>query len=127
MSIELPIPKNKKQFGETHKKNWGYETWLDNRPEYCGKILHFDKGKRCSFHYHLLKTESFAISYGKILLKYSDNDDITQAKEIILERGETFFIYPGLRHQMIGLEESEIIEISTEHFESDSIRVLKGD
>lgn len=125
--ITLPIPKGIKQFGEQHSKGWGYEVWLDNRPEYCGKILHFDKGKKCSFHYHQLKTESFAILFGKILLKYSENDNLEEAQAIILERGETFFIYPGLRHQMIGLEESEILEISTQHFETDSIRIVRGD
>jgi quercetin dioxygenase-like cupin family protein len=125
--IELPVPIGKKQFGETHPKGWGYEYWVDNRSEYCGKILHFDKGKKCSFHYHKLKTETFCVLSGKIRLKYSSGDDLDSASEITLERGEIFFINPGLRHQMLGLEESDIMEISTQHFEDDSYRIVKGD
>ena len=37
-------------------KGWGYEHWIVNKKEYCGKILFFKKGKRCSWHYHKLYT-----------------------------------------------------------------------
>ena len=33
-------------------KGWGYEKWIVNTPEYCGKLLFFNEGKRCSWHYH---------------------------------------------------------------------------
>ena len=39
-------------------KGWGYEKWICNTSEYCGKLLFFAKGKRCSWHYHLLKDET---------------------------------------------------------------------
>ena len=29
-------------------KGWGYEKWIVNTDEYCGKLLHFIKGKKCS-------------------------------------------------------------------------------
>ncbi len=36
--------------------------------------------------------------------------------------------WPGLKHQFGGIAKvSEILEFSTEHFESDSIRTEKGD
>ena len=35
---------------EHHPKGWGYELWLVNNEKYCGKILHFEKDRRCSFH-----------------------------------------------------------------------------
>ena len=38
-----------------HKKGWGFEKWIVNNEFYYGKILHFEKGKRCSFHFHKLK------------------------------------------------------------------------
>jgi hypothetical protein len=41
------------------KKGWGSELWLVNGDLYCGKILRFNKGKKCSLHYHKLKTETF--------------------------------------------------------------------
>ena len=38
-------------------KGWGYEDWLVNKPDYCGKVLFLKKGKRLSWHYHKLKDE----------------------------------------------------------------------
>jgi hypothetical protein len=38
-----------------------------------------------------------------------------------------FYIYPGLRHQMQAVEDCELFEFSTEHFDSDSYRVIRGD
>lgn len=108
-------------------KGWGFEKWIVNCNEYCGKLLYFVKGKKCSWHYHVLKDEVFYIQSGKILLKYSDQDDLDDANEIILSRGENFHIQRGLRHQMLALEDTELFEFSTQHFDSDSHRVIKGD
>ncbi len=44
-----------------------------------------------------------------------------------MKPGDTLEITPGLMHRFTGLEDSEIIEFSTEHFEEDSYRVEKGD
>ena len=110
-----------------HPKGWGYEKWIVNKEEYCGKLLHMIKGKKCSWHYHTLKDETFYLQEGKILLKYSDDDDIESAKEIVLNRGDKFHIYRGLRHQMFALEDTDLFEFSTQHFEDDSNRVIPGD
>ena len=108
-------------------KGWGFEKWIVNCEEYCGKLLYFVKGKRCSWHYHVLKDEVFYIQSGKVLLKYADSDDINSAKEVELGTGDKFHIYRGLRHQMIALEDTELFEFSTQHFDTDSYRVIKGD
>ena len=108
-------------------KGWGWERWICNGPEYCGKLLFFNKGKRCSWHVHRLKDEVFYLQSGKMLVKYSDDDDIENAKEFILEPGQNFHVYRGLRHQMIAIEDSELFEFSTQHFDSDSYRIVKGD
>ena len=110
-----------------HPKGWGYEKWIVNKEDYCGKLLHMIKGKKCSWHYHTLKDETFYLQDGKILLKYSDDDDIKKAKEIVLNRGDKFHIYRGLRHQMYALEDTDLFEFSTQHFEHDSNRVIPGD
>ena len=52
---------------------------------------------------------------------------LDEAKDIILEPGDKFHIYRGLRHQMVAIEDSELFEFSTEHFDEDSYRVIKGD
>jgi len=108
-------------------KGWGFEKWIVNSEEYCGKLLYFVKGKKCSWHYHILKDETFYLQSGKIMLKYSDNDEISLSKEIILTRGDKFHIYRGLRHQMFAIEDSELFEFSTQHFDEDSYRIIRGD
>jgi quercetin dioxygenase-like cupin family protein len=108
-------------------KGWGFEKWIVNTEEYCGKLLYFVKGKKCSWHYHKLKDETFYIQSGKILLKYSDSDEMIYADEIILNRGDKFHIYRGLRHQMFALEDTELFEFSTQHFDEDSHRLERGD
>ena len=112
---------------DIHLKGWGYEKWIVNSDKYCGKLLYFHEGKRCSWHYHKIKDETFYLQDGKILLKYSDDDDIKKAKEIVLNRGDKFHIYRGLRHQMYALEDTDLFEFSTQHFEHDSNRVIAGD
>jgi quercetin dioxygenase-like cupin family protein len=108
-------------------KGWGFEKWIVNCEEYCGKLLFLAKGKRCSWHYHKLKDEVFYVQSGRILVKYSESDVLAAAQEQILERGDNFHVYRGLRHQMIALEDTELFEFSTQHFDSDSHRIIKGD
>ena len=108
-------------------KGWGYEKWIVNKEEYCGKLLFFNKGKRCSWHYHEIKDEVFYLQSGKMIVKFSDDDNIDGADQILLEPGQNFHIYTGLRHQMIALEDSELYEFSTQHFDSDSHRIVTGD
>tara|TARA_R100000278_G_scaffold101519_1_gene78069 strand:- start:1940 stop:2314 length:375 start_codon:yes stop_codon:yes gene_type:complete len=113
-------------------KGWGFEKWIVNCEEYCGKLLYFVKGKKCSWHFHKLKDEVFYVQSGRILVRYSENDLIFKdgqlvAEEVILGPGDNFHVYRGLRHQMEALEDTELYEFSTQHFDSDSYRIQKGD
>ena len=112
---------------EIHPKGWGFEKWIVNCPQYCGKILHFNEGKKCSWHYHKIKDEVFYLQSGKLILRYSDGDDLFSATTVILSPGDKFHIYTGLRHQMEAIEDSDLIEFSTQHFEEDSYRIQRGD
>ena len=112
---------------EIHPKGWGYEKWIVNKDEYCGKLLHIIKGMKCYWHYHEKKDETFYLQEGKLLVKYSEEDDIEKAVEVIMEGGDKFHVYRGLRHQMFALEDSDLFEFSTQHFEDDSYRIIKGD
>jgi len=108
-------------------KGWGHEKWIVNTDEYCGKLLFFNKGKRCSWHYHKLKDETFYLQSGSLLLFYGDTDSLKDAKTIVLEPGDKFHIHRGLRHQMVAQADSELFEFSTQHFDEDSYRVIVGD
>lgn len=110
-----------------HPKGWGYENWIVNNNLYCGKLLFFNANKKCSYHYHKIKDETFFVQSGEMLLTYGDTDDINEAKTITLKKGDKFHIYPGLRHQMQAVVDTELFEFSTEHFEDDSYRIIKGD
>ena len=109
------------------EKGWGHELWIVNKKEYCGKLLFFKKGKMCSWHHHNIKDEVFYLQSGKIRVLFGWDDEISKSKEKILLPGENFYIPTGLRHRMIALEDSELFEFSTQHFDEDSIRVQKGD
>lgn len=108
-------------------KGWGYEHWIVNKKEYCGKLLFFKKGKRCSWHYHKLKDETFHVHKGSLRVTYSEGDNPDFGKSIILSAGDSFYIPVGLRHQMLGLEDTWMYEFSTQHFDEDSHRIIKGD
>lgn len=108
-------------------KGWGYEKWIVNKELYCGKVLFFHKGKRCSWHYHKLKDEVFYIQSGAITVLFSEDDQINHALVKHLRKGDNFHVYPGLRHQMIAEEDTELFEFSTTHFDTDSYRIEKGD
>ena len=108
-------------------KGWGFEKWIVNNEKYCGKLLYFIKGKQCSWHYHNIKDETFYVQSGKLLLFYGYDSDINLAQKKILKKGDSYHIPVGLKHRMVALEDTEMFEFSTQHFDSDSIRVINGD
>ena len=108
-------------------KNWGYEMWIHNDEEYCGKLLVFNKeGDKFSMHYHIKKKETWFVQSGSFLFKWIDVENgLINSKEII--GGESVVIERGLPHQLIALEDgSTIFEVSTQHFEEDSYRIYRN-
>ena len=108
-------------------KGWGREVWIANNPLYCGKILEISKGKRCSLHYHKLKTESFFLRKGRLMIRVKESPDAAAIEEFELHEGQCMDVPPGLVHQMEALEDVELFEFSTQHFEEDSYRLIRGD
>ena len=108
-------------------KGWGYEKWIVNSPEYCGKILFFARGKKCSWHFHVLKDEVFYVHKGAIEVYYSYKDSLEVADKTILIEGDKFHVPRGMRHQMVALKDTEMFEFSTQHFDTDSHRIEAGD
>ena len=106
------------------EKGWGYELWIHNDEKYCGKLLFFSKGKKCSLHYHKLKHETFYVQSGslKCTFIYGDNTE-----NVMFSPGDVKEIHPGLIHQMEAIEDTVMFEFSTQHFDEDSYRLQKGD
>lgn len=96
------------------KKEWGEERWLVNR-NYCGKLLILKKDYRCSLHYHKNKDETFYVNKGRVLMEVGN-------EKRVMVPGDVQRIEPGTLHRFTGLENSEIIEFSTHHEDSDSYR-----
>ncbi len=107
-------------------KGWGREVVIHNDTLYCMKLLQFKKGGTSSLHFHLLKTETWYINSGEFILK-KINTDTADITESILKKGDTIVNNPGEPHQLIAITEGEVVECSTQHFDSDSYRVQKGD
>ena len=106
------------------EKVWGYELWLANDVEndYCGKILHVNKGHSFSMHFHANKHETFYVLKGSARLNTIDTIS-ADVNSVILEEGDCYIVDRLVPHQIEALEEVEIIESSTYHMDSDSYRV----
>lgn len=118
-------------------KPWGYELVIANNKAYCGKKLVIAKGQMTSLHYHETKDETFFVQSGRSAVYYCDDpkqmppplkdgefnpEAYLHLKEIKLNKGDTFHIPPRRVHQICALEDLELIEISTQHKEDDTIR-----
>ena len=120
-----PIVKSKKLPVEIVPKGWGKEIIFVNNDEYCGKLLCFEKDKKFSMHYHIKKKETWYISKGSFILIWVETDNGTTHTEY-LKVGDVITNERGEPHQLISLEESELFEVSTKHYDDDSFRMWKG-
>ena len=109
-----------------HPKGWGNERWIVNKEKYCLKILSFKKNSSFSMHYHIEKEETWYVAKGRLELSYYNLTNANRVTKTINE-GMVVDIKPNIPHKLKALEDSEIIEVSTQHFEHDSYRVEPGD
>lgn len=122
---------SKRSLSDVHKqeRGWGREHWIENLPEYCGKILVIDPGKRGSLHFHKNKKETMFVENGILNLRLIDTETAQEYVEI-LNTGDSILIEPGQPHQIINgstVSSLILIEFSTFHEENDSKRLQKGD
>lgn len=122
---EEPNRASKKQPLEIVEKGWGREIIFANNSEYCGKILCFEKGRKFSMHYHLRKKETWYVAKGRFILNWIQ-PDIGKFHSEYIRVGDVITNERGEPHQLVALEDSEVFEVSTEHFDEDSFRVYKG-
>ncbi len=107
-------------------KGWGEELIIENNEMYCGKLLIFKKGCRFSMHYHLIKDETWYVDKGEFIYRWIDTDT-AEINEQKLKVGDVVRQRVGQPHQIIALTDGTIFEVSTQHFDEDSYRVIKGD
>ena len=110
------------------EKEWGYELIIHNDDMYCGKILFIKKGHCISLQFHKKKTETFYLQSGELLCKFSEQADFISPEEmkiVKMNSGDVKEIPVGFIHQVFAVEDSTIIEFSTQHFDDDTYRISK--
>ena len=107
-------------------KGWGEELIIEYNEMYCGKLLIFKKGCRFSMHYHLIKDETWYVDKGEFLYRWIDTES-AETIEQKLKVGDVVRQRVGQPHQLIALTDGVVFEVSTQHFDEDSYRVVKGD
>lgn len=121
-------------------KGWGFEDWIVNTADYCGKVLFVKKGKKCSWHYHKVKDETFYLQSGRVLVRFLgrheyealrgmdlfEHEVYDRAEQVVLEPGDSFRVTVGMVHQFEALQDSFLFEFSTHHEDADSIRIFEG-
>jgi len=108
------------------EKGWGYENiWVTN-DKYCSKFLKFFAGSKFSMHFHSEKEETWYVLSGKFEVHWIDTKDASK-HVVVLNQGDTWHNERLKPHQVICIEEGEILEVSTPDSVEDNYRVMKGD
>ena len=93
------------------QKPWGNELIWAHTDRYVGKILHIKAGESLSLQYHRTKDETVMVLTGRMTFEYYAEGE--EPKSVELGPREPFHITPGLRHRMIAIEDTDVIEVST--------------
>lgn len=108
-------------------KKWGYELWVHNDTDYCGKLLVFNNsGDKFSMHYHMIKDETWYVQQGAFQFDWIDTENGERCYTQI-QKGDVIEIKKGLPHQLMALSDNAtIFEVSTQHFDDDSYRIYRN-
>jgi sialic acid synthase SpsE/quercetin dioxygenase-like cupin family protein len=82
--------------------------------EYCKKLIVVLPGQKHPSHFHKRKEETFQVLKGKFKCKLDGN-------EKILHEGETLLVQPGVWHEFSSEDGCIVEEVSTTHYNDDSI------
>jgi quercetin dioxygenase-like cupin family protein len=74
----------------------------------------------------MIKDETWYVDDGVFIYRWI-NTETAEVMERKLTVGDTVRQKPGQPHQLEAITDGVIFEISTQHFDSDSYRVWKGD
>ncbi|MCX5741241.1 MAG: cupin domain-containing protein [Proteobacteria bacterium] len=95
----------------TVDKPWGHELIWAKTDRYVGKILHIRAGEALSLQYHRQKDETIMLLSGRMRFVYFFEGEPERERE--LTPREPVHITPGMRHRMIALEDTDVLEVST--------------
>jgi mannose-6-phosphate isomerase-like protein (cupin superfamily) len=92
-------------------KPWGHELIWAKTDRYVGKILHVRAGEALSLQYHRVKDETLMVLSGRLQLIYFLEGEPPRTRE--LAPRDPFHVPPGMRHRMIAVEDTDVLEVST--------------
>ena len=104
------------------EKPWGYELWWARTERYVGKILHLRRGESLSLQYHSVKDETILLQSGRLLFETGTQGQEKELRRIEMKPGDVFHITPGTLHRMTGIEDCDIVEVSTPELD-DVVRI----
>lgn len=100
------------------KKPWGFELIIIKNDNYVIKNLNVNKGCRLSLQHHEYKVETMFVTSGLIKITYYELDyNPRHDLEVILKPGDYFHIPNKTVHRVEAIEDSVILEVSTNHLE----------
>ena len=98
------------------EKPWGYELVWAETEAYVGKILFIKAGESLSLQFHRVKDESWLVQEGRAKLELGSAGEAMLKVEVI-GAGAAFRFRPGTVHRVTALEDTTIVEVSTNHLD----------
>ena len=100
-------------------KPWGYELWLELNEFYAYKLIHMEKGNRCSLQSHEHKIEANYVIEGEAEVLLENDEGVLESK--IYKAGSEWTVPLNRKHRVIARESYTALEVSTPHL-NDVIR-----
>ncbi len=104
----------------TVSKPWGHELIWAKTDKYVGKILHINAGESLSLQFHRIKDETIMVLSGS--MQFESYLEGKQPLVIVLGPNQPVHIVPGMRHRMVAIEDTDVLEVSTPEL-SDVVRL----
>jgi mannose-6-phosphate isomerase len=102
------------------EKPWGWELVWAETEDYVGKLLFVRGGESLSLQYHEIKDESWLVQEGRARLELGEVGGELDVFEI--GPGDAYRFQPGTVHRVTAIEDTTVIEVSTNHL-TDVVRL----
>ena len=102
------------------EKPWGWELVWAEAEDYVGKLLFVRAGESLSLQYHEVKDESWLVQEGRATLELGEVGGELELLEIV--PGDAFRFRPATVHRVTAIEDTLVIEVSTNHL-TDVVRL----
>jgi mannose-6-phosphate isomerase-like protein (cupin superfamily) len=97
------------------EKPWGWELVWAEAEEYVGKLLFVKAGESLSLQYHEVKDEAWLVQEGRATLELGDVGSELEVFEVA--PGDAFRFLPRTVHRVTAIEDTLVIEVSTNHLD----------